>query len=391
MEKKNIQVLPENECSGCGACDNCCPVQAIAMEENQDGFLYPCVKEAVCTGCGRCIKVCPVLTLRQNKDKKPLCYAAYASDEVRMKSSSGGLFTVLANYVLEKKGYVCGAAFNENFAVEHRIISEENELEQFRGSKYVQSKIGFVFRQIRELLEAGEYVLFTGVPCQVAGLLGYLKQDYERLLTIDVICHGVPAPGVFRKYIKEKYGVNNIKAFQFRTKEFGHSCTNCVVTLKNGRRIVGNVDNDPYEKGFHRSLILRDSCGNCKFAPLPRQGDITLGDFWGIDKYNPDYADARGVSVVLINSDRGSIVWNEIKPTLPFAKAVPLEFALKHNRYRSKRQFHEGRADFFRLNRRLPFEKAVKMALNEKFSFARSSKRFLKKWIPQKMIEKLRG
>jgi len=383
---KNIKILPEERCCGCAACFNSCPVDAIEMRENRDGFLYPHVKEEVCINCGKCVRACPELTPKFSNREEPTCFAAYAEDEVRMKSSSGGIFTLLAEKALKTGGCVCGVAMDEEFSAEHRIICSAEELGKLRGSKYVQSRVGTVYREIKKLLDEGKHVLFSGVPCQVAGLKGYLHRNYENLFTVDVVCHGVPSPGVFRKYRTEKYG-KNLKSFQFRTKEFGHNCNHCIATLKNGKRIVGNQANDAYERAFHGSLMLRSSCGECSFAPLPRQGDLTLGDFWHIAKYNPGFASEKGVSLVLINSEKGEKAWADICSRLKLCEPVPLDFALKHNRFRSKIRIPEGREKFFEENRKQTFKKAVEIAGGQKFSKKAAAKQWLKRVLPEEVVK----
>ncbi len=389
-EGKNICILPRGECCGCGACQSCCPVKAISLAEEQDGFSYPVVDEDLCIHCQKCVKVCPELNPRFENDSQPQCYAAYAPDEIRMESSSGGIFTLLAEDVFSRGGCVCGVALNEEFQAEHRIAETKEELARLRGSKYVQSRMGDIYQKVKKLLQEERLVLFTGVPCQVAALKGYLGREYENLLTADVICHGVPSPGLFRKYVREKYGKNKLASFQFRTKEFGHNCNHCIATLKNGKRMVGDLYNDPFEKAFHRSLMLREVCGDCKFAPMPRQGDLTLGDFWGIAKYNPDYADPKGVSLVLVNSGKGKAAWERIQDRMPFREPVPLDFARKHNRFRSKIRVDENRDAFFVYTGQMSFQKAVQKAFGEKFSLKTEAKRAAKKLLPQSVIEKLR-
>lgn len=392
-ECRNIRILPEERCCGCAACFNSCPVNAIEMKENEDGFLYPFVKEEICINCGKCVRACPELTPEFSNRKEPACYAAYAEDAIRMNSSSGGIFTLLAEKVLEKGGYVCGVVMDENFSAVHRIIHTKEELAKMRGSKYVQSRVGTSYRDVKKLLDEGKQVLFSGVPCQVAGLKGFLHREYENLLTIDVVCHGVPSPGVFRKYRTEKYG-NQLADFQFRTKEFGHNCNHCIATLKNGKRVVGNRENDAYERAFHSSLMLRSSCGECSFAPAPRQGDLTLGDFWNIEKYNPAFPDPKGISLVLLNSAKGERAWEDIRSRLKFCESVPAEFTLKHNRFRSKIRIPEGRERFFEENRRNSFKKAVEMASGQKFSKKAALKQWAKRTLPDgaiKMAKKLKG
>jgi coenzyme F420-reducing hydrogenase beta subunit len=306
-----------------------------------------------------------------------------------MKSSSGGLFTLLAEEVLEEGGYVCGVVLDEEFSAVHRIVHTKEELAAIRGSKYIQSRTELIFRDIKKLLDQGKTVLFGGVPCQCAGLKGFLGKAYDNLLTVDVVCHGVPSPGVFQKYRQETYG-SKLADFQFRTKEFGHNCNHCIATLKNGKRIVGNQANDPYERAFHTSLMLRTSCGNCTFAPTPRQGDVTLGDFWHLGKYDPSYPDEKGVSLVLLNTEKGEAIWEKIKDRLSFAEPVPLEFTLKHNRFRSKITIPEGRDRFFEENKKQTFKKAVEIASGERFSRKAALRQWLKRVMPEGLIRLLK-
>ena len=205
-----------DECVGCGACENVCPVKAISMQENEEGFLYPVVDSDLCVSCNKCNHVCPV----QKNEKKAVVSKAYAAwnkdDAILRGSSSGGVFSILAQYVLRKGGVVCGAAFDEGNVVKHILVENAADLEKLRGSKYVQSEIGHIFVQIKDLLKSGRQVLFSGTPCQVAGLNSYLEKDFDNLLTVDVACHGVPSPKVWQKYIFELG--KDVSQFNFRDK-----------------------------------------------------------------------------------------------------------------------------------------------------------------------------
>ena len=200
-----IGQVGHTECTGCGACYNKCPKDAIRMEYDTEGFLFPIIDENKCVNCGLCLQSCAVRNSQYKNEKEPECYAMWASDEIRAVSSSGGMFTILANYILEQDGYVCGAAYTEGYtAVEHIIIHEKDDLTKLRGSKYVQSNTKRVYREIQQLLDENNLVLFTGCPCQVAGLYAYLGKYYDKLYTADLVCHGVPSPKFMKSLLTIK-------------------------------------------------------------------------------------------------------------------------------------------------------------------------------------------
>ena len=207
MKDKSIEILQKEKCSGCSACYPICPTNAITMEYDEEGFLYPIVNYEKCTNCGLCSKVCPELNFEFDNKKTPKCYAMQATDEIRMKSSSGGMFTILADYIFERDGFVCGVAFNknENWKVEHIIIDKKEDLDKLRGSKYVQSDKKDIFKQIKELLNKDKYVLFSGCPCEVAGLKNYLRKNYDKLILVDLLCGSVESPKIYEKYLKENF------------------------------------------------------------------------------------------------------------------------------------------------------------------------------------------
>ena len=365
-EIKDIRKVSEQSCCGCGACANACPVDAIELSEGKDGFLFPKVDTEICIQCEKCTKTCPALSIDKPNRKQPECRAAYGQDVIRKVSSSGGIFTLLAEYVLDKGGVVYGVALNNQFRVEHVRITSREELFALRRSKYVQSRVGLRFRQVKEDLKAGKQVLFSGTPCQNAGLrkfLGTLPTD--ALILVDIVCHGVPSQRVFDDYREEKFPEGDLKEFFFRTKDAGQNCMVSLATKKDGTQVISAIDEDAFEKGFHKSLFLRESCGECPFAAPPRQGDFTLGDFWGLEKYNPDYKDPLGVSLVFLNNEKADHIWEEISPELKFDKPVPAEFALKHNRFRAKTRIHPERSRFFELREQASFSVAVDAALEK--------------------------
>lgn len=363
-EIKDIRVVPESECCGCAACANACPVDAIRMEEGKEGFIFPKVDLNTCIQCGKCVKTCPVLEIDRPNRKEPDCRAAYGADEIRKVSSSGAIFTLLADYVFQRGGVVYGVALNDEFEIEHRRITSMEELSALRRSKYVQSRVGLSYRQVKQDLKNGKTVLFSGTPCQNAGLRKYLgKTDTEKLILADIVCHGVPSQSVFNEYLRERFPKDDLKEFLFRTKDAGQNCMVCLATRKDGSREISDINEDAFEKGFHKSLFLRESCAQCHFAAPPRQGDFTIGDFWGLEKYNPDYKDPLGVSEVLLNNEKADRIWMEIKPKLKFDEPVPVDFAVKHNRYRTKTRIHPDRARFFELRGQAPLSVVVDAVL----------------------------
>ena len=333
-----MQIIQKSKCSGCGACFSACPSKAISMQKDIEGFLYPIVDEKKCTKCGLCKKTCPILNnkyIKKNQNSNPNCYAGWNKDEsVRKNSSSGGIFSVIAKYILNKKGYVCGASFEDHNRLKHIIICDEKDLPKLRGSKYLQSEIGNVFIEIKNLLENDNWVLFTGTPCQAVGLKNYLKKEYEKLLIVDIICHGVPSPLVFEKYLKEVEEVNSkkIEKINFRDKSLGWKNPQIVLTSEKGSDLIKkSLFGDIYGRGFLTNLFLRNICTDCVFSQWPKASDITLGDFWGIWKYNPGLDDGKGTSLIMPNNGKGEFVINSIKESIAEFTNVPSSVAIDNN------------------------------------------------------------
>lgn len=337
-----IDIVNKEKCCGCHACFQVCPKQCISFVEDEEGFKYPTVKQKLCIGCGLCEKVCPCLS--QSEKRQPIhVYAAINPDEnIRMNSSSGGIFSLLAEKILEDGGVVFGARFNEKWEVVHDYTETKNGLRAFRGSKYVQSIIGDTYKKVLRFLKNGRKVLFTGTPCQVHGLRLFLRKDYENLITVDFICHGVPSPGVFRWYIQEelyKYaaltGCKNSVSFtpihsipkgdilmpegvsiediRFRDKCEGWQKYSFVLCLaeasadgkKNTVSFSAIANNNPFLKGFLHNLYLRPSCHDCPTKSLKSGSDVTIADFWRIERIHPEMNDDRGVSTIIVNTSKG--------------------------------------------------------------------------------------
>lgn len=323
----NVKIkVGKDICSGCGACSERCPKACIQMQEvGNAGFVYPVVNEDICLDCGACVKACPVL---QNAPKYAniKVLAARTKDFSVLKSSnSGGVFSMLAKDFLKHGGYVCGAAFASDLSVRHQIISEIDNLKELQGSKYVQSEAYPCFDKIKQLLKDGKRVLFCGTGCQVAGLQNVLIKPYENLLTVELVCHGVPSPLLFKKYLKwlgdKKKGV--VTSYRFRSKRLRptgeHSQFFYTV---NGKEYVGQSYEDPYYSSFLKGRTLRESCYNCHFKGSTRIADITLGDFWGLEKTHPHFPIFNGVNLVLINGEKGVCAFDKIKDQLVFEEAT---------------------------------------------------------------------
>lgn len=305
-----IQLQSKQDCCGCAACVQRCPKQCITMIEDEEGFLYPHVDTASCIDCGLCEKVCPVIHRDEPREPLEVFAAKNPNEEIRRRSSSGGMFTLLAEQTISNGGVVFGARFNDKWEVEHAYSETIEEIATFRGSKYVQSHIGNTFRQAEQFLKSGREVLFSGTPCQIAGLRRFLRKDYPNLLTIDCICHSIPSPGIWRKYLTETLKSNgkelqDISTITFRDKIKGWKDYHFTISLRNGKPITRPAANDSYIRGFLHDLYTRPSCAACPAKRLSSGSDITLGDYWGIDTLIPGLDDDRGVSAITINTQHG--------------------------------------------------------------------------------------
>lgn len=299
-----LEIRSKRDCSGCAACMNICPLACINMQEDDEGFLYPYVNEDVCVHCGACEKVCPELHSYERREPERVFAAQNIMQEIRRKSSSGGIFYSLAQQIITQGGIVVAARFDENWEVIHDVAKTIEELPGFLGSKYVQSRIGNSYAKVASFLREGHKVLFVGTPCQVTGLKHYLKKDYDNLLTVDVICHGVPSPKVWRMYLQETFRKQNISKIDFREKSHGwKNFSFCVEQKSSVGAVTKSVEvfhENPYMKVFLANLDLRPSCYACKAKDGCSGSDLTIGDYWGIDTVMPDFDDDAGTSAVLV-------------------------------------------------------------------------------------------
>jgi len=352
----------KNECYGCSSCVQVCPTQAISFEKDSEGFFYPEIDASKCCDCGLCRKSCPIY--QSSPKDNPQAYAIWnKNDEIRSSSTSGGVFTSLAEKIISDGGVVFGVAFDKSFKAVHTCVDSADQLGPLRGSKYTQSFVGDSYKKVRELLNVDTPVLFSGTPCQIGGLYSYLGKDYSSLFTCDCVCHGVPSPGVFELYKEHLQKLHNseIETLQFRNKLESWKSYNVSVTFKSGRQVLTSFKEDPYMIGFIKNMYLRPSCHTCKYASLQRQADVTLGDFWGIDKFYPELDDDRGTSLLLINTPKGAQLLQRCENELAIHKC-DLSNAVKENpsltgpsypnKLRSKFFYQMDKSDFKTLQNR---------------------------------------
>ena len=325
----NILKSGEN-CCGCHSCQQVCPKNCITLKPDNEGFLYPVIDEQHCIDCGLCVKKCPVLTDVERNDTKDV-YASKIKDENALfNSTSGGVFYELAKLILSKNGIVFGCAYDENLVARHISINCIDDIKKLQSSKYVQSDLTDIFTQVKTALEKEQFVLFCGTGCQVAGLKAFLGKEYNNLYTADILCHGVPSPKLFKKYLQwlEHKTGDKITYFNFRSKK-KHGWQHFFQYDTQNKSKVKYGLFDPYYNAFISSKTIRKSCYNCKFANTLRPSDITLGDYWGIEYAHPEFYSSKGVSLVLVNTDKGRKMWNDISQNLnciksEIKKAVPL-------------------------------------------------------------------
>ncbi len=326
-----MEICRKEHCTGCGMCMNICAKNAVTMQADVEGFLHPVVDEMLCVSCGLCQSRCP-----QNTSVSRFSgnyYAVVAKDDMlRENSSSGGVFSLLARRVLARDGVVFGVAFDENWRVIHIAAEDETDLSRLRGSKYVQSEIGLTYRDAKAALDNGRRVLFTGTPCQIAGLRAYLKKEYDNLLTIDVVCHGAPSPMIFREWLDYEVAHHgDIADIAFRKKAPGWKSFCAQVTHQNGD-VTKCMLREGYMRGFLDDLYLRDSCYTCPYASAERVADISLGDYWHYQESGPEHIedDDRGVSLVIVNTEKGNAAFRAIKRQIALGKRS-YEDALRGN------------------------------------------------------------
>ena len=365
-----IKIVNKQDCCGCSACVQRCPKHCITLKEDGEGFLYPHVNSDECIDCGLCEKVCP--ELHHGERHIPLeVYAAKNKDEsIRMQSSSGGIFTLLAEKVIQEGGVVFGAAFDANWEVMHTYAETMEGLVDFRGSKYMQSRIGTAYQDAEYFLKQGRKVLFSGSPCQIKGLKLFLRKNYDNLIAVDFICHGVPSPKVWREYLKEtiarKSGKNSVLPYpipckigidtvDFRSKSTGWKKFSFALTLsetsvegdKNTVLLSSVFSENPFMRAFLADLILRPSCYSCPSKSGRSGSDLTIADYWAIPQVAPEFDDDKGVSLVLVQTEKGKSFYQSLKEKTTFIVTSYQEAQGANGGFKEKTPMHPKRSRFF--------------------------------------------
>lgn len=365
-----IKIVNKQDCCGCSACVQRCPKHCITLKEDGEGFLYPHVNSDECIDCGLCEKVCP--ELHHGERHIPLeVYAAKNKDEsIRMQSSSGGIFTLLAEKVIQEGGVVFGAAFDVNWEVMHTYAETMEGLVDFRGSKYMQSRIGTAYQDAEYFLKQGRKVLFSGSPCQIKGLKLFLRKNYDNLIAVDFICHGVSSPKVWREYLKEtiarKSGKNSVLPYpipckigidtvDFRSKSTGWKKYSFALTLsetsvegvKNTVLLSSVFSENPFMRAFLADLILRPSCYSCPSKSGRSGSDLTIADYWAIPQVAPEFDDDKGVSLVLVQTEKGKSFYQSLKEKTTFIVTSYQEAQGANGGFKEKTPMHPKRSRFF--------------------------------------------
>lgn len=365
-----IEIKDKEDCYGCHACEQVCTRNCITMQADNEGFLYPIVDKDACNNCGLCEKVCPVI--HQDSPRAPLAqYIAINRDEViRLKSSSGGIFTLLAEAVIRDGGVVFGARFDENWNVVHTWTETLDGLDAFRGSKYVQSHVGDSYREARDFLKQGRKVLFSGTPCQIAGLRHYLRKEYDNLFTVDIVCHGVPSPRVWRRYLDEfrstlrsgydveegrassaanEYPIITGISFRDKTngwKKFSFRLRYRPSAMEEERDFLQPFTENPYMQGFLVNIDLRPSCHACSAKSGKSGSDITIADAWGVNQFAPEHDDDKGACYVLEHTEKGRCFLQQLQfERLPIGRDKVKSYI---SLYSSSVKSHPKRQLFFR-------------------------------------------
>lgn len=357
-----INIVKKSHCSGCYSCVNICPKECINIKIDDEGFGYPLIDSNKCINCNLCEKVCPIINNPKTEKIDTIAYACRNKNEqVRETSSSGGVFTLLCEEVIKKSGVVFGAAFDENFDVKHIYAETLEACKKLKGSKYVQSEIGNVYKQVREFLNDGRLVLFSGTQCQIKGLNLFLGNNYDNLVTSEVICHGVPSPKIFKLYrdiIKNRYN-SQIKDIRFRDKALGWNKFSYVIEFEDNEIYSKTLHDDIYMKGFLNDLYLRPSCYECRAKKFSSNSDISLADYWGVERKHLEFNDDKGTSLVLVNTKKGQDIFEKISCNMKVIR-TDIGYAIKNNQCIVKPvKYNKNREKFFELIKKENLEYSI--------------------------------
>ena len=365
------EICEHNKCTGCAACVNVCPKKCISMQVSDLGFDYPVIDNSKCIDCKICLKTCPVRNEYVDDKKNPKTYAAFnKNDEIRKLSSSGGIFSLLAEHIILNNGVVYGAVWDEHFVLKHSRIDAIVDVPKMRGSKYVQSKTDGIYDSVKKDLLDGKNVLFSGTPCQIGGLYAYLKgEKYDNLFTQDLICHGVCSPKIWEKYIqyREKIADSNVKSVSFRDKRTGWKRFSVTFQYRNSTEYSSPLTKDYFMRGFLNHLYLRKSCTQCAFKDLHRQADITLADFWGVENYLSECNDDKGITAIMIHSRKGERLLSAILPALEI-KTTKYNDVLNFNKSALESVHRNPLCErFYRDSEKLEFDKLIEKYAGSSF------------------------
>lgn len=378
IENRYLIKGDKKDCNGCGICTTVCPKNCIKMKEDNEGFLYPVIDESRCIHCNRCKNICSNINPLNGYEGE--AYAAInKSEEERKNSASGGMFFLLAKEIIKRKGIVFGVEYTKELKVQHNYAENLADCKKFQDSKYVRSDINNSYKKVKEFLENNRWVLFTGTPCQIQALKIFLDKDYEKLILCDIICHANPSPKLFKMYIEniEKIYSKKIKKISFRTKENGWKNQATIIQFQDDTKI----EESTFYKAFIGELINRPSCYTCNFSSFNRQSDITVGDFWRVNKVlgNSEMDDDKGTSLVLINTPKGKKIFDDIKQNMKI-RVTSKEAGLGNNR-------HEMIAPH--VNRKRFFKKVAKNKITET-NVIEMLKKYRQLKIHQKIIRKVK-
>lgn len=339
-----FKTYDKKDCNGCGMCALICPKGAITMTKDSEGFLYPVIDKEKCVHCNLCEKRCPNNPSESNINQKT--YISYCKDgKAKENSASGGMFYPIAKYAIEKNGIVFGVCYDDNLIAHHEYVTTLEGLKKFQGSKYVRSDLRDSYRKVEEFLKQDKYVLFTGTPCQCQGLRAFLKKEYNRLITCEIICHANPSPKVLELYKKnlEKLREKKVKQIWFRSKLNGWKNSTPIIKFEDGT----SFEDSSYYRAFVSELINRPSCSDCRFCGPKRYSDFSIGDLWGIDKIDSTIEDNdTGISLLNVNTEKGFKILDKIKAEL-YLKEVDTNLAFSYNHHQNV-PIHKNRDKFFK-------------------------------------------
>lgn len=382
---KAIKILNKRACTGCCACKNVCPKRCVTMESDNEGFWYPKVDMSLCNKCGLCSNICPLLKEKVASIEEltpPQVFAAWNKDHrVRLDSTSGGIFSALADKMFDAEGFVAGAIYKEDHRVSHIVTNDRLMLDGIRSSKYLQSYTGELFNKIKNLLEDGQKVLICATPCQIAGLYAVLGRNYEKLISCDFLCIGVGSPKVFLKYmamLEQRYRSIATK-IKFKNKTFGWHRFATRIDFANGETYIQDRYHDPYMRSLLNAYIVRPCCYECRFKRVPRLADITLADFWGIEKIRPELDNDCGTSAVIVNSEKGKNYLHSVAQTIICHELSIDDVAAENSALNQSIQCSSDREVFFSLLDSKPFNELANLYFPVSSSISRIASRVLAK------------